>query len=87
MCEAPTRRAVVEVGRQFALVKPVQGGEGGRTKSLSTRTSAERKVREWSDRLNDAAEHPERLGSAYLVGGSPGEVHEGSRGESELHGG
>ena len=79
--------SVVEVGRQFALVKPVQRWRGWENKSLSTRTSAERKVREWPDRLNDAAEHPERLGSAYLVGGSPGEVHEGSRGESELHGG
>ena len=48
----------------------------------STWASAERKVREWPDRLNDAAEHPERLESTYLVGGSPGEVNEGSRGES-----
>ena len=60
---------------------------GWRDQVGSTWASAERKVRDWPEWLNDAAEQPEWLGSAYLVGGSPGKVDDGSRGESQFHSG
>jgi hypothetical protein len=46
----------------------------------------EHKVREGPDRLNEAAEHPEWLGSAHLIRGPPGEVNERNRSENQLHG-
>jgi hypothetical protein len=58
-----------------------------RNQFVSRLPSTERKVREWPDRLDDAAERPEWLGSAHLVGGPPGEVDQRSHGKSQLHGG
>jgi hypothetical protein len=69
--------------------RPEQRDEVGRERNMSVSTwpSTERKVREWPDRLDEAAEQPELFGSAHLASGAPGEVDERSRGESHLHSG
>ena len=54
--------------------------------TVSAWPSTEHKVRQWPDRLEEAAEHPEWLGSAHLVGGPPREVDQRSHGKGQFHG-